>query len=108
MAWSQDGACPPRCSSSPSPEGGPRDGPGPPQLFGLGADNPLLAPPAPSAELFSQDVRLLPSGEPARAVPRLLHPRPPPSTSPLGPVALTVWRSGRAACVRRGSGVGGP
>lgn len=77
MAWSQDGACPPRCSSSPSPEVGPRDGPGPTQLLGLGADNPLLAPPAPSAELFSQDVRLLPSGEPVCLVLRLC-PQPPP------------------------------
>ncbi|XP_043772305.1 protein transport protein Sec16A isoform X11 [Cervus elaphus] len=84
VAWSQDGACPPRCSSSPSPEGGPRDGPGPPQLFGLGADNPLLAPPAPSAELFSQDVRLLPSA------PLMLPDGPPvvPTRVPMLPVPL--------------------
>lgn len=64
VAWSQDGACPPHCPSSPSPEVGPRDGPEPTQLVGLGADNPLLAPPVTGAELLSQDVRLLPSGEP--------------------------------------------
>lgn len=67
VAWSQDGACPQRCPSSPSPEVGPRDGPGPSQPAGLGADNPLLAPPVPSTKLFSQDVRQLPSGAPAAA-----------------------------------------
>ncbi|KAB0380479.1 hypothetical protein FD755_008263 [Muntiacus reevesi] len=93
VAWSQDGACPPRCSSSPSPEVGPRDGPGPTQLLGLGADNPLLAPPAPGAELFSQDVRLLPSapltlpdGPPAIPARVPMLPVPLPGPVELGPV----------------------
>ncbi|XP_017911609.1 PREDICTED: protein transport protein Sec16A isoform X1 [Capra hircus] len=73
VAWSQDGACPQRCPSSPSPEVGPRDGPGPSQPAGLGADNPLLAPPVPSTKLFSQDVRQLPSA---------------PSALPAGPAAI--------------------
>ncbi|XP_061290026.1 protein transport protein Sec16A isoform X3 [Bos javanicus] len=75
VAWSQDGACPPHCPSSPSPEVGPRDGPEPTQLVGLGADNPLLAPPVTGAELLSQDVRLLPSA---------------PLTLPDGPAAVPV------------------
>lgn len=51
-----------RCPSTPSPEAGQHDGPGPAQ-----PGNPLLALPVPSAERFGQGVRLLPSGEPRAA-----------------------------------------
>lgn len=65
--WSWDGTFPQRCPSTPSSEAGPCDGLalGPPG--GLGAGNPLLAPPVPSAEHLGQGVRLLPSGEPRAA-----------------------------------------
>ncbi|XP_055255473.1 protein transport protein Sec16A isoform X2 [Moschus berezovskii] len=93
VAWSQDGACPQRCPSSPSPEVGPCDGLGPTQLSGLGTNNPLLAPPAPSTELFSQDVRLLPSAPltlpdgPAAIPARVpMFPVPLPGPLELGPV----------------------
>lgn len=93
VAWSQDGPCPPHCPSSPSPEVGPRDGPEPTQLVGLGADNPLLAPPAPGAELLSHDVRLLPSAPlmlpdgPAAVPVRVpMFPVPLPGPVELGPV----------------------
>lgn len=64
-AWSLDRAFPPRCPSSPRSEVGPCDGPAPVQPAGLGTENALLAPPVPSADHLGQDVRLLPSGEPA-------------------------------------------
>ncbi|XP_057580040.1 protein transport protein Sec16A isoform X3 [Hippopotamus amphibius kiboko] len=92
VAWSQDGAFPPRCPSSPSSEAGLCDV-GPAQPAGLGTDNALLAPPLPSTEHFSPDVRLLPSASltlpdgqlavPAR-VPMFLVP-PPPGPVELGP-----------------------
>ena len=66
MAWSQDGAFPQCGPSSPSSEAGPCDGPAVAQPADLGTANPLLAPPVPGAEHLSQDVRLMPSGEPLR------------------------------------------
>ncbi|XP_007459079.1 PREDICTED: protein transport protein Sec16A [Lipotes vexillifer] len=90
-AWSLDRACPPRCPSSPRSEMGPCDGPAPAQPAGLGTDNALLAPPVPSADHLSQDVRLLPSapltlpdGQPAFPARVLMYPVPPP----VGPVEL--------------------
>lgn len=67
--WRQDPAFPQRCASSPSSEVGQYDGPGPEQPSHPGTENPLLAPPAPSAEHSGQGVWLLPSGEPARGRP---------------------------------------
>lgn len=62
--WSHDAAFPQRCPSSPISEVGQCDGPGLAQPLGLGTDNPLLAPPVPSAEGSGLAVQLLPSGEP--------------------------------------------
>uniref|UniRef100_A0A4W2F789 Protein transport protein sec16 n=1 Tax=Bos indicus x Bos taurus TaxID=30522 RepID=A0A4W2F789_BOBOX len=86
VAWSQDGACPPHCPSSPSPEVGPRDGPEPTQLVGLGADNPLLAPPtAPSAPSPAAPLTL-PDGPAAIPVRVPVFPVPLPGPVELGPV----------------------
>ena len=125
-AWSLDRAFPPRCPSSPRSEVGPCDGPAPAQPASLGTDNPLLAPPVPGADHVGQDVRLLPSGEPAppwapaseRGAPLSCCPEsravcptasalcflfvPSPLVSPLGLAALKVWLSGRA--VQEGGG----
>ncbi|XP_005605991.1 protein transport protein Sec16A isoform X1 [Equus caballus] len=62
--WTQDGAFPQRCPSTPSSEAGQYDGPGLAQPAGLGTDNPLLVPPVPSADHLGQGVRLLPSAPP--------------------------------------------
>ncbi|XP_004757009.2 protein transport protein Sec16A isoform X1 [Mustela putorius furo] len=87
--WSRDGTFPQRCPSTPSSEAGPCDGLalGPPG--GLGAGNPLLAPPVPSAEHLGQGVRLLPSAPPTLpdsqpALPARVPLFPvPPATGPL-------------------------
>lgn len=98
--WRQDPAFPQRCASTPSSEVGQYDGPGPEQPSHLSTENPLLVPPAPSAERSGQGVWLLPSGEPAwgrpsplsleRAASRRGEPRgacssSPPSSSSLLP-----------------------
>ncbi|XP_053775167.1 protein transport protein Sec16A isoform X3 [Desmodus rotundus] len=62
--WSQDTAFPRPCPSTPSSEGGQRDGLGLAQPLDLGAENPLLAPPVPSTEHAGQGVWLLPSALP--------------------------------------------
>ncbi|XP_036162709.1 protein transport protein Sec16A isoform X6 [Myotis myotis] len=64
VVWRQDPAFPQRCASTPSSEVGQYDGPGPEQPSHLGTENPLLAPPAPSAEHSGQGVWLLPSAPP--------------------------------------------
>lgn len=64
LEWSQDGALPRRCPSTPSSEAGQCEGRGLLPPAGLGPDNLLLELPVPSAEHVSQGVRLLPSGEP--------------------------------------------
>lgn len=67
MEWSHDAAFPQRCPSSPVSEVAQCDGPGLAQPLGLGTDNPLLAPPVPSAQGSGLAVQLLPSGEPCDA-----------------------------------------
>ncbi|XP_035878324.1 protein transport protein Sec16A isoform X2 [Phyllostomus discolor] len=62
--WSQDAAVPRPCPSTPSSEGGQRDGPELERPSDLGTENPLLAPPMPSAEHPGQGVWLLPSALP--------------------------------------------
>ncbi|XP_054583178.1 protein transport protein Sec16A [Eptesicus fuscus] len=85
MVWRQDPAFPQRCASSPSSEVGQYDGPGPEQPSHPGTENPLLAPPAPSAEHSGQGVWLLPSapptlpeGPPAVPAGAPMFPVPPP------------------------------
>ncbi|XP_040320284.1 protein transport protein Sec16A isoform X3 [Herpailurus yagouaroundi] len=86
--WSLDGALSQRCPSTPGPEAGQHDGPGPAQ-----PGNPLLALPVPSAERFGQGVRLLPSAPPTLpdsqpALPArvpLFPVPPPPGPAELGP-----------------------
>lgn len=128
-AWSLDRAFPPRCPSSPRSEVGPCDGPAPVQPAGLGTENALLAPPVPSADHLGQDVRLLPSGEPAppwapvlnverpclaaqRVGPSVPHLDPLlslcpslPWCEPTGLAALKVWLSGRGVQEVRGDSV---
>ncbi|KAM5328059.1 protein transport protein Sec16A isoform 3-T6 [Glossophaga mutica] len=62
--WGQDAACPQPCPSTPSSEGGQRDGPGLEQPLDLATENPLLAPPVPSAKHPGPGVWLLPSALP--------------------------------------------
>ncbi|XP_025779602.1 protein transport protein Sec16A [Puma concolor] len=88
VPWSLDGALSQRCPSTPGPEAGQHDGPGPAQ-----PGNPLLALPVPSAERFGQGVRLLPSAPPTLpdsqpALPArvpLFPVPPPPGPAELGP-----------------------
>uniref|UniRef100_A0A8C8ZXU0 Protein transport protein sec16 n=1 Tax=Prolemur simus TaxID=1328070 RepID=A0A8C8ZXU0_PROSS len=61
VVWSQDGAFPQQCPSTPSSEVGQLDGPGLGQQADLETDNLLLVVPAPSTDQLSQGVRLLPS-----------------------------------------------
>ncbi|XP_012637493.2 protein transport protein Sec16A isoform X4 [Microcebus murinus] len=61
VVWSQDGAFPQQCPSTPSSEVGQLDGPGLAQQVDLETDNLLLVVPAPSTDHLSQGVRLLPS-----------------------------------------------
>ncbi|XP_012510242.1 PREDICTED: protein transport protein Sec16A-like [Propithecus coquereli] len=61
VVWSQDGAFPQQCPSTPSSEVGQSDGPGLGQQADLETDNLLLVVPAPSTDHLSQGVRLLPS-----------------------------------------------
>lgn len=98
--WSQDAAFPRPCPGTPSPEGGQRDGPGLQQPSDPGTENPLLAPPVPSAEHPGQGVWLLPSGEPARSgSPRPSPGRPAPECS-----ALSAPTSAPPAAQRAASG----
>ncbi|KAM5259502.1 protein transport protein Sec16A isoform 3-T3 [Hipposideros larvatus] len=92
VVWSHDAAFPQRCPSSPISEVGQCDGPGLAQPLGLGTDNPLLAPPVPSAQGSGLAVQLLPSVPPtvpARvpmfSVPQTLGPvEPGPGCGPPG------------------------
>ncbi|XP_014637805.1 PREDICTED: protein transport protein Sec16A isoform X3 [Ceratotherium simum simum] len=84
MVWTQDGAFPQRCPSTPSSEGAQYDSPGLTQPPGLGTDNPLLVPPVPSADRLSQSVRLLPSAPPTLPDDQLAV----PARVPMFPVPL--------------------
>nr|XP_019612307.1 PREDICTED: protein transport protein Sec16A isoform X5 [Rhinolophus sinicus] len=82
VVWSHDAAFPQRCPSTPSSEVGQCDGPGLAQPLVLGTDNPLLAPPVPSAQGSGLAVRLLPSVPPTTPARVPMFAVPPP----LGPV----------------------
>ncbi|XP_054440131.1 protein transport protein Sec16A isoform X2 [Pteronotus mesoamericanus] len=90
VVWSPDTAFPPPCPSTPSSEVGRCDGPGLAPPSDLGTENPLLAPPAPSAEYSGQGVWLLPSalptppGQPAFPTRVPLFPVPPPGPAEPG------------------------
>nr|XP_036863595.1 protein transport protein Sec16A isoform X5 [Manis javanica] len=92
LEWSQDGALPRRCPSTPSSEAGQCEGRGLLPPAGLGPDNLLLELPVPSAEHVSQGVRLLPSAPPSLPDGQLASPtRVPTFPGPLppsGPVEL--------------------
>ncbi|KAI5253553.1 Protein Transport Protein Sec16A [Manis pentadactyla] len=92
LEWSQDGALPRHCPSTPSSEAGQCEGRGLPPPAGLGPDNLLLEPPVPSAERFSQGVRLLPSAPPSLPDTQLASPTRVPTfpgpLPPAGPVEL--------------------
>ncbi|XP_045701825.1 protein transport protein Sec16A isoform X2 [Phyllostomus hastatus] len=90
--WSQDAAFPRPCPSTPSSEGGQRDGQGLERPSDLGTENPLLAPPMPSAEHPGQGVWLLPSalptlhdGQPAFPARVPMFPVPPLGPAEPGP-----------------------
>ncbi|XP_074187453.1 protein transport protein Sec16A isoform X5 [Rhinolophus sinicus] len=82
VVWSHDAAFPQRCPSTPSSEVGQCDGLGLAQPLVLGTDNPLLAPPVPSAQGSGLAVRLLPSVPPTTPARVPMFAVPPP----LGPV----------------------
>ncbi|XP_015449698.1 protein transport protein Sec16A isoform X2 [Pteropus alecto] len=86
----------PACSLS--PELGQCDGPGLTPPLGLGADNPLLAPPVPATECSGQGLRLLPSA------PLTLPDGPPaiPARVPMFPVQPPL------GSVEPGPGCGSP
>ncbi|XP_053523679.1 protein transport protein Sec16A isoform X2 [Artibeus jamaicensis] len=85
--WSRDMASPQPCPSTPSSEGGPRDGLRLEQPLDLGTENPLLAPPVPSTEHPGQGVWLLPSALPTLQDGQPAFPARVPMfpVSPLGP-----------------------
>ncbi|KAM7093854.1 protein transport protein Sec16A isoform 1-T5 [Molossus nigricans] len=89
VVWSQGAVFPQRCPSTPSSEVGQPDGPGLEQPLDLGTENPLLAPPVPSAEqgmwLLPVAPPTLPGGQPATPARVPMFPVPPPGTVEPGP-----------------------
>ncbi|XP_045419915.1 protein transport protein Sec16A isoform X7 [Lemur catta] len=93
VVWSQDGAFPQQCPSTPSSEVGQLDGPGLGQQADLETDNLLLVVPAPSTDQLSQGVRLLPSAPQTLSDGQLANPArvpmfpvlPPPGPPEPGP-----------------------